>query len=117
MGETVGRQPEDLGGRRGGVTFRKLAPTLHTVADVQALVVALVLLLVMTMIAVVAMLGAVLWGLGSALGFPVGMSAAGDEPEHAAARVSVVPAPTSTASTRIGSIFHFHHAPRVRPVP
>jgi MFS family permease len=38
----------------------------------------------------IAMAGAVLWGLGAALGFPVGMSAAGDEPEHAAARVSVV---------------------------
>ena len=35
-------------------------------------------------------LGVVLWGLGTALGFPVGMSAAADEPEHAAARVSVV---------------------------
>ena len=38
----------------------------------------------------IAIAGAVLWGLGAALGFPVGMSAAGDEPEHAAARVSVV---------------------------
>ena len=38
----------------------------------------------------VAMLGAVLWGIGTALGFPVGMSAASDEPAHAAARVSVV---------------------------
>ncbi|RKQ87145.1 fucose permease [Solirubrobacter pauli] len=38
----------------------------------------------------VAMAGAVLWGLGTALGFPVGMSAASDEPAHAAARVSVV---------------------------
>ena len=38
----------------------------------------------------IAVAGAVLWGLGAALGFPVGMSAAGDEPEHAAARVSVV---------------------------
>lgn len=34
--------------------------------------------------------GAALWGLGASLGFPVGMSAAADEPEHAAARVSVV---------------------------
>lgn len=34
--------------------------------------------------------GAMLWGLGSALGFPVGMSAASDEPMHAAARLSVV---------------------------
>ncbi len=38
----------------------------------------------------VAMAGAVAWGLGSALGFPVGMSAASDDPLRAAARVSVV---------------------------
>ena len=38
----------------------------------------------------VAMAGAALWGLGTALGFPVGMSAAGDDPAHAPARVSVV---------------------------
>jgi MFS family permease len=37
-----------------------------------------------------ALLGAVLWGLGSALGFPVGMSAAADDPQHAAGRVGVV---------------------------
>ncbi|WP_211344228.1 MFS transporter, partial [Deinococcus radiopugnans] len=37
-----------------------------------------------------ALLGAVLWGMGAALGFPVGMSAASDDPLHAAARVSVV---------------------------
>ncbi|NYD77028.1 fucose permease [Arthrobacter cupressi] len=30
-----------------------------------------------------------LWGLGTSLGFPVGMSAAADDPVHAAARVSV----------------------------
>jgi MFS family permease len=39
---------------------------------------------------VVAFLGVLLWGLGGSLGFPVGMSAAADEPEHAAPRVSVV---------------------------
>ncbi len=38
----------------------------------------------------VAAVGTVLWGLGASLGFPVGMSAAADDPEHAAARVSVV---------------------------
>ncbi|MBU1587130.1 MAG: MFS transporter [Actinobacteria bacterium] len=38
----------------------------------------------------IAMGGAVLWGLGSALGFPVGMSAAADDPRTAAARVSAV---------------------------
>jgi len=37
-----------------------------------------------------AMVGAVLWGMGAALGFPVGMSAASDDPLRAAARVSVV---------------------------
>lgn len=37
-----------------------------------------------------AIAGAVLWGLGAALGFPIGMSAASDEPERAAARLSVV---------------------------
>jgi MFS family permease len=34
--------------------------------------------------------GALIWGLGTSLGFPVGLSAAADDPRHAAARVSVV---------------------------
>jgi predicted MFS family arabinose efflux permease len=38
----------------------------------------------------VAMAGAALWGIGVALGFPVGMSAAADDPRHSAGRVSVV---------------------------
>jgi MFS family permease len=38
----------------------------------------------------VAGIGAVLWGAGAALGFPMGMSAAADDPARAAARVSVV---------------------------
>ncbi|MCG8926327.1 MFS transporter [Lentzea sp. CC55] len=37
-----------------------------------------------------AVAGVAVWGLGTALGFPVGMSAAADDPERAAARVSVV---------------------------
>jgi fucose permease len=37
-----------------------------------------------------AFLGAVLWGVGISLGFPVGMSAGADEPAMAAARVSVI---------------------------
>jgi MFS family permease len=44
-----------------------------------------------------AMAGAVLWGAGTALGFPVGMSAAADEPQMAAARVSVVASIAYTA--------------------
>jgi MFS family permease len=39
---------------------------------------------------VVAGIGAFAWGCGSALGFPVGMSAAADNPSRSAARVSVV---------------------------
>jgi MFS family permease len=34
--------------------------------------------------------GVVLWGLGASLGFPVGMSAAADDPKRAAARVSAI---------------------------
>ena len=37
-----------------------------------------------------AAVGAALWGVGAALAFPMGMSAAADDPKHAAARVSVV---------------------------
>src|SRR5690606_7191999 len=37
-----------------------------------------------------AIVGVVLWGLGAALGFPTGMSAAADDPHTAAARVSAV---------------------------
>ena len=39
---------------------------------------------------VAAAIGIVAWGLGAALGFPVGMSAAADEPSKAAARVAAV---------------------------
>jgi MFS family permease len=38
----------------------------------------------------IAVAGTIFWGLGSALGFPVGMSAAADDPRNAAARVSIV---------------------------
>lgn len=38
----------------------------------------------------VAFVGALLWGAGIALGFPVGMSAGADDPRRAAARVSVI---------------------------
>ncbi|MEP7334030.1 MAG: MFS transporter, partial [Terracoccus sp.] len=38
----------------------------------------------------VAFVGAAVWGVGASLGFPVGMSAAADEPRRAAARLSVV---------------------------
>jgi predicted MFS family arabinose efflux permease len=37
-----------------------------------------------------AFVGTLLWGLGASLGFPVGMSAGGDDPRRAAGRVSVI---------------------------
>ena len=49
-----------------------------------------VVLVVFGAVAPVVILGIVLWGLGASLGFPVGMSAAADDPVRAAARVSVV---------------------------
>lgn len=49
-----------------------------------------VLLIVFGVHPVVVVLGIVAWGLGASLGFPVGMSAAADDPAHAASRVSVV---------------------------
>lgn len=39
---------------------------------------------------VLAFVGAAVWGIGASLGFPVGMSAAADEPSRAPARMSVV---------------------------
>jgi MFS family permease len=45
----------------------------------------------------VAMAGALLWGMGAALGFPVGMSAAADDEDRAPVRVSVVSAIGYTA--------------------
>jgi MFS family permease len=49
-----------------------------------------ILLVVLGELPVLVTVGVVLWGLGASLGFPVGMSAAADDPARAAARVSVV---------------------------
>ena len=49
-----------------------------------------VLLVVLGQVPALVTVGIVLWGVGASLGFPVGMSAAADEPRQAAARVSVV---------------------------
>jgi cyanate permease len=55
-----------------------------------ALAAAGVLLVVYGPYAAVVAAGIVLWGVGASLGFPVGMSAAADDPVRAPARVSVV---------------------------
>lgn len=39
---------------------------------------------------VISAIGAIMWGIGSSLGFPVAMSAAADDPQRSAARVSAV---------------------------
>ena len=49
-----------------------------------------VLLVVLGGHVVLVAFGILIWGLGASLGFPVGMSAAADDPARAAARVSVV---------------------------
>ncbi len=49
-----------------------------------------VLIVVYSGVVALVVVGIVLWGLGAALGFPVGMSAAADDPVRAAHRVAVV---------------------------
>lgn len=77
-------------GRIGGVylldRFGRV-PVLQWSAATALLGLSLVLLVD---VPVVSLVGTLLWGLGSSLGFPVGMSAAADNPEGSAARVSAV---------------------------
>jgi predicted MFS family arabinose efflux permease len=54
------------------------------------LAIAGVLLFVFSPVTPLAFAGVLLWGVGASLGFPVGMSAAADDPSAAAGRVSVV---------------------------
>lgn len=77
-GRTAGTQLVDRFGR---------LPVLRVSAVLAA---AGVLLVVFGGSLAVAFVGTVVWGLGAALGFPLGMSAASDDPRRAAARVSVV---------------------------
>lgn len=79
---TAGR----LAGTRALDRFGRV-PVLRCTA---VLAVAGLLLVVLGGSVPVAAAGAVLWGLGASLGFPVGMSAGADDPAHSAARVSVV---------------------------
>jgi MFS family permease len=77
-------------GRIGGVPaldrFGRV-PVLRVAAATA--IVGLVLVIFVDSIAVT-VIGIVLWGIGASLGFPVGMSAAADDPAKAAARVSAV---------------------------
>jgi len=62
-------------------------PVLRVAVVMAALGLAVVILIPFPPVMIV---GIVVWGLGASLGFPVGMSAAGDNPVGAAARVSAV---------------------------
>jgi len=77
-------------GRLSGVTLLDRygrVPVLRASAVLAALG---LLMLIFVPIVWVAVIGVVFWGLGASLGFPVGMSAAADDPRKAAARVSAV---------------------------
>ncbi|WP_265520529.1 MFS transporter [Oerskovia flava] len=63
------------------------APVMRTSAVVAAAGIAMVSFAPGPWLAAV---GVLLWGLGASLGFPVALSAAGDDPEHAAKRASAV---------------------------
>jgi fucose permease len=78
LGRTVGPIVLDRFGR---------APVLWLTSAAAALG---ILLVVLGDHVVLIGLGIVVWGLGASLGFPVGMSAAADDPARSAARVSVV---------------------------
>lgn len=79
-------------GRLGGVwlldRFGRV-PVLRTSAVVAA---AGLLLVIVADLPALVVAGVVLWGLGASLGFPVGMSAAADDPRLAGARVGTVSA-------------------------
>jgi predicted MFS family arabinose efflux permease len=77
-------------GRIGGTVVLDRLGRAPVLWATMVLAAAGVLLIVLGTSGVVVTAGILLWGLGASLGFPVGMSAAADDPVHAAARVSVV---------------------------
>ncbi len=77
-------------GRLGGPVLLDRFGRVPVLWSTMALAGGGVLLIVFGGNAFFVVLGIVLWGVGASLGFPVGMSAAADDPRRAAARVSVV---------------------------
>ncbi len=77
-------------GRMAGVTALERFGRVATLRATAAVGLAGLLLVLLGGSVPVAMAGALLWGMGAALGFPVGMSAAADDESRAPARVSVV---------------------------
>jgi MFS family permease len=77
-------------GRLGGTVLLDRFGRLPVLWGSMAVAAVGVLLVVLGQVGPVVALGIVLWGVGASLGFPVGMSAAADDPALAPARVSVV---------------------------
>jgi len=77
-------------GRIGGVYLLDKFGRVPVLQWSAAMAVAGLALVILVEQPVLSGLGALMWGLGSSLGFPVGMSAAADNPEGSAARVSAV---------------------------
>ena len=77
-------------GRVSGTVLLDTFGRLPVLWGSMAVAAAGVLLVVLGQVAVLVTVGILLWGVGASLGFPVGMSAAADDPVKAPARVSVV---------------------------
>lgn len=73
----------------GGVLLDRFG-RVRVLSGSAAMAIAGLLLVIIGPNAAMAMAGVVLWGLGASLGFPVGMSAAADDPKRATANVAAV---------------------------
>ena len=79
-----------MAGRIGGVYLLDKFGRVPVLQWSAAMAIAGLALVILVEQPVLSGIGALMWGLGSSLGFPVGMSAAADNPEGSAARVSAV---------------------------
>jgi len=79
-----------MAGRIGGVYLLDKFGRVPVLQWSAAMAIAGLALVILVEQPVLSGLGALMWGLGSSLGFPVGMSAAADNPQGSAARVSAV---------------------------
>jgi MFS family permease len=77
-------------GRFAGVSFIDRYGRVPVLRASAALAVLGLLMLIVVPVPWIAVVSTVFWGLGAALGFPVAMSAAGDDPRRSTSRVSAV---------------------------
>lgn len=79
-----------MAGRIGGVYLLDRFGRVPVLQGSAAMAIAGLALVILVEQPLLSGVGALMWGLGSSLGFPVGMSAAADNPHGSAARVSAV---------------------------